>query len=249
MTTAVLAGSTGLVVRPPPQSQHPGPDLTSKTQGGHILTQLLAHPSIAAAYAYARRELPNPTTSTKLHPLTSSDNSTWPALFPRSPAPSLFLSALGTTRQAAGGVEEQRKIDLDLNYALASAAKDAGVTTYVLVSSVGASAKSSMPYPRMKGELEDKVKALGFEHVVILRPGLIMGNRSESRFFEAVFRGTASLLGKVSKKYLVDSWAQDSEVIARAAIEAGLKCVEGKKEEKVWELGGREILELGRVQK
>src|SRR5438045_2641104 len=92
----------------------------------------------------------------------------WPSSYPS--ATPLFLSALGTTRAAAGSVQAQRAIDIDLNLALAKAAKDAGATTYVLVSSGGASAKSMLPYLRMKGELEEMVRDVGFQHLVILRP-------------------------------------------------------------------------------
>jgi uncharacterized protein YbjT (DUF2867 family) len=34
-----------------------------------------------------------------------------------------------------------------------------------------------MSYPQMKGQLEEDVKAMGFEQTVILRPGLLMGDR------------------------------------------------------------------------
>lgn len=98
----------------------------------------------------------------------------------------------------------------------------------------------------MKGELEEGVKALGFEHTVILRPGLIVGNRNESRPAEWVVRkiaGGASMLGK----WAVDFWAQDREVIARAAVSAGLKALEGKGP-KIWELGQADIVRLGRTE-
>lgn len=47
----------------------------------------------------------------------------------------------------------------------------------VLVSSGGANATSFMAYPQMKGQLEEDVKAMGFDHCVILRPGLLIGER------------------------------------------------------------------------
>jgi len=214
-----------------------------------MLTQLLAHSSIASVHAYARRELPNPTSSSKLLPLSSTDTSTWASLFPRSPTPTIFLSALGTTRAQAGSLEAQRKIDLDLNYELAKVAKDAGVEIYVLISTGGANASSSlMPYLKMKGELEDKVKGLGFKHTVILQPGVIVGDRKDTRFAEAVLRNIAVGLGKLSPG-LKNKWAQDADVIARAAVEAGVMCIEGKREGSVWEVGQSEILRLGVVKK
>ena len=91
------------------------------------------------------------------------------------------------------------------------------------------------------------MRALGFAHTVILRPGLIVGTRSESRPAEAVFRGIARVLGKVSN-VLKDGWAQDAEVIARAAVRAGLDCVEGRREEGVWVLEQGDIIRLGRTE-
>lgn len=225
MSIATLAGSTGLV-------------------GSHILTELLAHPSISAVYAYSRRDLPNPTASTKLFPLTSTDTSSWPAQFPRELHPKIFFSALGTTRAQAGSLEAQKKIDLDLNYDLARAAKDAGVECCVLISAASANTQSSFAYTQMKGELEDKVKGLGFKHTVIVRPGLIMGTRGDSRPAEAALRGFAGLLKKVSPS-LTNSWGQEASSIGKAAVVAGVQCVEGKREAGVWEVVQGEIVTLG----
>jgi uncharacterized protein YbjT (DUF2867 family) len=228
MTSAALAGSTGLV-------------------GSHILSTLLSLPSVSAVHAYSRRELPAHENSSKLHPLTSTDTSTWPSLYPKENPPKLFLSGLGTTRAAAGGTDKQYEIDYTLNLNLAKAAKEAGASVYVLISSGGASSGSMMFYARMKGELEDEVKKLGFDHTVILRPGLIVGTRQESRMAEGVFRGIAMGLGKVSSA-LKDPWAQDADVIAKAAVRAGLDCVNGKREKGVWLLGQGDIVNFGRTE-
>lgn len=100
----------------------------------------------------------------------------------------------------------------------------------------------------MKGEIEEDVKALGFEHVVILRPGLIAGEREESRPAEAVLRFVAGTLGKVHSS-LKDGWAQEAEVIGKAAVNAGLKALEGnvpQGSEKVWILYGADIIREGK---
>lgn len=96
----------------------------------------------------------------------------------------VLLSALGTTRKAAGGVERQRRVDYDYQLHAAEAAARSGVSTYVLVSSAGANARSSVPYSRMKGELDRDVQTLGFQRVAIIRPGLLAGERSEKRLGE-----------------------------------------------------------------
>lgn len=78
--------------------------------------------------------------------------------------------------------------------------------------------------------------------------GLIVGERSESRMLEGVFRKLAGGMGSVSNK-LKDFWAQDDEVIARAAVKAGLEGLKGVGgEEKVKILGQSDIVRLGRTE-
>ena len=100
----------------------------------------------------------------------------------------------------------------------------------------------------MKAELEEAVKELGFEHTVLVRPGLITGDRQESRPAEFAIRkiaGCMSLLGK----WAVDFWAQDKDVIAKAAVSAGLKALEGGESvPKVWVLEQSDVVRLGRTE-
>lgn len=161
----------------------------------------------------------------------------------------LFISGLGTTRGQAGGVENQRKIDYDLNLELAKKAKEAGTKAYVLISSTGANSSAMVPYSKMKGELEDAVKALDFDHVVIVHPGLIGGERAahDSRPPEYAVRKLAAVMGSISKK-LTDFWAQDADVIAKAAVRAGLDCIEGVEKEKIRVLSQSDIVRLGRTE-
>lgn len=159
-----------------------------------------------------------------------------------SPPPSLFFSALATTRAAAGGFENQYKLEHGLNIEIAKAAKEAGSKVYILISSSNASTGSMFGYAKMKGQIEEDIKALGFEHTVILRPGLIAGYRDESRPAEAALRKVAGGLGMINSHFLKDGWAQDSDVIAKAAVSAGLKALNGEAPSKVWVLSGRDII-------
>lgn len=95
----------------------------------------------------------------------------------------------------------------------------------MLISSAGVSTTSMFPYGRMKAELEEAVKALEFPHTVILKPGLLVGERRDSRPAEAVLRGVARVAGMVGGGLLKDFWAQDADVIGRAAVSAGLRCL------------------------
>lgn len=91
--------------------------------------------------------------------------------------PKICFSALGTTKAAAGSAKAFVDIDYGINYKIAQAAKAAGVQTFVLVSSIGANSSSPFFYLRSKGRLEDDVIALGFPRTIILRPGILLGDR------------------------------------------------------------------------
>ncbi|KAL8705481.1 MAG: hypothetical protein Q9201_001412 [Fulgogasparrea decipioides] len=226
MNSVALVGCTGLV-------------------GSQILSALRSIPQKPTIHAIARREIAHDSPNIKL--IIKPETGNWPtSLRTLTPVPDAFLSALGTSRAQAGSFAAQRSIDFDLNLSLAKAAKEAGVKTFVLISSAAVSASSRLPYQKMKGELEDAVKALDIPHTVIVKPGLLVGTRQDIRLVEAVLRTAAKALGTISKSWLVDPWAVDVDVVGRAAVAAALECSEGKREKGVWILSQSEIFRLGR---
>ncbi|KAL4865618.1 protein fmp52, mitochondrial [Aspergillus spectabilis] len=232
MANVALLGSTGMV-------------------GTHILSSLLSNPSVTRVDTISRRTPSAASTApqAKLTTFVSDDTSKWASqLSSLTPTPSIFISSFATTRGAAGSFENQYKIEHDLNIELAKTAREAGTKVYVLISSSGASTSSNFAYPRMKGEIEEHVRELGFERTVILRPGLISGQREESRPLEAAARFIAGAFGKVHSG-LKDGWAQDADVIGKAAVSAGLMALDGKVpagSEKVWVLYGSDIIKYGK---
>jgi uncharacterized protein YbjT (DUF2867 family) len=91
--------------------------------------------------------------------------------------PAIVLNALGTTIRQAGSQAAFRAVDHDLVLAVARAAKEAGARHFISVSSVGAAAKAANFYLRTKGEAEAALRALAFERLDLLRPGLLLGER------------------------------------------------------------------------
>ena len=184
----------------------------------------------------------------KLTTFVADDTSRWAGqLSSLVPSPNIFISSFGTTRGAAGGFENQYKVEHGLNIEMARAARDAGTKVYVLISAASANKASNIAYTRMKGEIEEDVKALGFDKTVILRPGLIAGQREESRPLEAAARFIAGAAGKLYSG-LKDGWAQEADVIGAAAVNAGLKALNDDVpagSEKVWVLGGSDIIRYG----
>ena len=149
--TALLAGATGLV-------------------GRGILAGLLADPQVTSVHTLGRRDLPT------AHPKLTHHRIDFAAL-PTLPAADEVYLALGTTIKVAGSQAAFRAVDFDANLAVARAARAAGATHLGLVSAMGANARSTVFYNRVKGEVEEAMAQLGYEGVVIARPSFLAGDR------------------------------------------------------------------------
>jgi uncharacterized protein YbjT (DUF2867 family) len=86
--------------------------------------------------------------------------------------------ALGTTIKVAGSQSAFRAVDFDAVLAFARAAKVAGASRLGVVSALGADARSTVFYNRVKGEMEQALTGLGFDRLVIARPSLLLGERN-----------------------------------------------------------------------
>ena len=150
--TVALAGATGLV-------------------GRSILDGMLADPSVQSVHVLGRRK------PRVAHARITGHIVDFAALSPLPPVDEVYL-ALGTTIKVAGSQAAFRAIDFDANLAVARAALAAGARRCGLVSAMGANAKSSVFYNRVKGELEEALTQLPFEGLVIARPSLLIGNRA-----------------------------------------------------------------------
>ncbi|KAK4453884.1 protein FMP52, mitochondrial [Podospora aff. communis PSN243] len=95
---------------------------------------------------------------------------------------------------------------------------------------------------------EDTVKELGFDNAVILRPGLILGEREEKKPLGGILNPAVHGIGKVLGLWAQDMLGQDALVIARAAVHAARLVEEGKAPEKYWVLEGGDIVRLGRTE-
>ena len=104
---------------------------------------------------------------------------------------------LGTTIKKAGSQESFKKVDLDYCLGFAKKARLSGATKISLVTSVGANADSKNFYLKTKGQLENEIKAMGFDSVNIFQPGLLLGNRDEIRPLEFLGQYGSFLLNMV----------------------------------------------------
>jgi uncharacterized protein YbjT (DUF2867 family) len=94
------------------------------------------------------------------------------------------ICAVGTTIKKAKTREQFQLVDHYIPKAVARIAKESGAQSFQLISSIGANPKSSSFYLQVKGMVEDIVIREQYERLIIYRPSLLAGKRTEFRFFE-----------------------------------------------------------------
>lgn len=149
--------------------------------GKDLVTQLLEDAAFSEVHIFVRRNVDLKHPKLQVHVVDFDKLHEWCGLLQGD----VLFSALGTTLKQAGSQKAQWKIDYTYQYEVAKAARANGVETMVLVSSAWATAKSKVFYTRMKGQLEDDVKALGFKSLAIMRPPSLIRKGSD-RFGERV---------------------------------------------------------------
>ena len=138
------------------------------------------------------------------------------------PAADVAICALGTTIRRAGSRDAFRAVDYQAVLNFATAAKAAGVPQFIVVTAVGANSRSSMFYSRVKGEVEQDLKALKFARLDIVRPGLLMGDRQENRPVESLLKWLAPL----TDRGMLGRWRRYRSIHAQHVAQF-LLCVAG----------------------
>ncbi|MEP7138872.1 MAG: NAD(P)H-binding protein [Caldimonas sp.] len=153
---ALVAGATGLI-------------------GRALLSRLLDDALYERIEVLARRPLPADVARHERLTVHIGDASTLAGA--TAGVTDVFI-ALGTTIKVAGSQAAFKAIDHDLVVTVARAARSAGATRIGVVSALGADAKSSVFYNRVKGEMETDIASLGFASVTFAQPSLLLGDRA-----------------------------------------------------------------------
>ncbi len=171
--TALLAGATGLV-------------------GRECLRLLVADPACTEVRVLLRR----PLAAAERHPKVRECVTDFERLAEHAEwfAVDQVFCALGTTIKVAGSQAAFRRVDHDYPLQIARLAQEHGARGLHVVSALGANARSSVFYNRVKGELEDALKALHFATLTIAQPSLLLGERAEFRLGEEVAKRLAWLI-------------------------------------------------------
>jgi len=182
MKTALIAGASGLV-------------------GSELLKQLTNEPYYSKIHILVRKEMELNSDKVIQHTINFDELDK----FELNQKIDHVFCILGTTIKKAKTKENFKKIDYDYVLALGKKANEWKAEKFLLVSSLGANAKSAIFYNRTKGEIENALKQLELPHLFIFRPSLLLGNRKEQRTGEKtainVYKVIAPLFFGPFKKY------------------------------------------------
>lgn len=198
-SVVMIAGGTGLI-------------------GSHAINLMLDEAAVSRIYALGRRPLTfEHGNADKITNLVNQDlqvNEWNEAL----PTPTLGLICLGTTIKQAGSKEALEKVDFELVCHAAQTMQLLGVQRLAVVSSYGADPQSPSHYLRCKGHMEQTLTRMGFEQLLILRPGPLVGvrniPRTDEKWLQSILKVARPLMfGKL--KSLIPIQASD---VAKAAL-------------------------------
>ena len=171
--------------------------------GEHLLDRLLSEPTVTRVLAPSRRALAE-------HPHLDNPQGELLDLLPQLNGPiDTAFCCLGTTLKQAGSQEAFRAVDHDLVLAFARRARELGARHLLVISALGADAGSAVFYNRVKGEMEQALRAMDWPQLTLVRPSLLLGARQEFRLGE---RLAAPLMRWLPGKYR----GIEATVLARA---------------------------------
>jgi uncharacterized protein YbjT (DUF2867 family) len=191
--------------------------------GSHLLKLLVESPEISEILVILRKPL-NLSNSKVLELIINFEEL---ESFSDDIKGDIIFCCLGTTKAATPDRKLYRKIDLEYPIRLATIGLKNAIKQFHIVSSLGADIKSSNSYLKLKGELEEKLKALAIESLHLYQPSLLSGNRKDYRPGEKLainaFKFINPLLIGPLRKYR----SIEAEKVALAMFKQSLKQLKG----------------------
>src|SRR5262245_32704826 len=136
--------------------------------GGHVLAEVLRSPVFTAVTTLGRRpaqpasDVVVPPGKLTQHVVDIADPTSYRA---HLPGHTDAISTLGVGNPSTMPREEVWRIEVDYVVAFAAACREAGIERFSLMTSFGSDPSSLFYYLKLKGTLEERVKALGFPRV------------------------------------------------------------------------------------
>jgi len=94
-------------------------------------------------------------------------------------------------------------------------AKKSEARAFLMISAAGANSDSKIFYNQVKGETEQAIRSLAIPSTIILRPGLLIGDRQESRPAERI----GILIARALPRGWIRNFATEVDLLARRMVE------------------------------
>lgn len=196
----VLVGATGLT-------------------GRFVLDLLLAHPQCGRLTILVRK--PVDIVHDKLEQVICDYRSFTAEMIPVCER---VFCCLGTTIKVAGSKEVFEAVDRHYPVAVARAAFERGAKYFSIITAINSSSDSNVFYSKVKGRCEEDLKGIGFEGLLILRPSMLLGARSEKRVAERIGQ---VLMEKIDFLIPARYKAVKAECVAKVMVDEGMKGEKG----------------------
>ncbi|MET3728561.1 uncharacterized protein YbjT (DUF2867 family) [Fictibacillus halophilus] len=159
--TVIVAGSSGLV-------------------GKEVVKQLLIDPLCKEIILLVRKSsgIKHEKIKEVIFDFTSSDYS-----IELAEADVMFI-CIGTTMNKVKSKKAFEEVDLHIPIKLGKLAHKLNIQHVSVISAMGAHAKSTFFYNRVKGSMESQLISMDIPSLTIVRPSLLLGDREEFRFGE-----------------------------------------------------------------
>lgn len=216
--TAIILGASGLT-------------------GSHVLNLLLRDDNYSKIIAFVRTPLERK--NEKIHEIQCD-------LLNLKDQEELFNAdevyvCIGSTNNKTPNKKLYRDIDFGIPAAAAELCVKNNINTIAVMSSLGADHKSTVFYPKTKGEMEQTILGLNIENTYLLRPSIIFGPRKEKRLGEDLGKILAKIISPIMLGPLKRYKGIHTNVIAKAMV----NLCNNQNQSKQGIIESEEILKLG----
>lgn len=176
--------------------------------GRRLMEALMADTTFEHVRVISRRPLPEFAESVEVIVIDFEDDDAFAQAIAGT---DVLFCAVGTTnKKVKGNKSAYRKVDYDIPVNGARYLAASGGSAMVLISAVGADSSSGNFYIRLKGEVEDAIRAMPISSLTIIRPSMLLGDRKETRIGESI--------GKVFMKLFAFATPSKYKPIEAAAV-------------------------------
>lgn len=202
--TAILFGATGLV-------------------GKYCLDFLLTSSAYQKVLVFGRKSLQLSDQKLEEHIIDFENLSDYAHLIKGD---DLFC-CIGTTMKKAGSQEAFRRVDYTYAHQIAELGIKNKVNQFLLVSALGADKDSIIFYNRVKGELEEDVKLMPYWAIYIFQPSLLLGERNENRWGEALAQRLGRGFDRLTGGFFTKIRPVEADIVAKSMLIAAQKLEKG----------------------